>query len=207
MLEVPKTFSTTYVKLKMDTTMDNQQATLTEMHVAWLAGIIEGEGSLALNAYDRKDKGNSLKIQTSIVIYNTDAGIVNQALKVLESMDITYYVQERTQKPMMKEGGFYTSTSSMLSVYVKGLADAIKLLTAIRPWMFGDKSARADIMLRYLKRRFEKIEANGGNYRNLKLDAEDFQCVADFYKITKRSNPSTVKRVLNELERCMQEAA
>lgn len=182
--------------------MDNQQATLTEAHIAWLAGIIEGEGSLAMNAYDRKDRNSNLKVQTSIMVYNTDAGIIKQVLNVFDQMGVSYYVREREQKPMKHEGGYYTSTSNMLCVLVKGLQGGMKLLTAIRPWLYGDKAARADIMLRYLTRRFEKIQANGGNFRQIKMDAEDFQNVADFYKLTKRSNPETVKRVLNELERC-----
>jgi hypothetical protein len=187
--------------------MDNQQATLTDANIAWLAGIIEGEGSLAMNAYDRKDRGSNLKVQTSIMVYNTDAGIINQVLAVIDSMGVSYYVKEREQKPMKHEGGYYMPTSSMLCVLVKSLSNSVKLLTAIRPWLYGDKAARADIMLRYLTRRVAKIEANGGNHRNLKMDAEDFSSVAEFYTITKRSNPNTVKRVLNELERCTREAA
>ncbi len=155
-----------------------------------------------MNAYERNDRGSNLKVQTTIVIYNTDAGIIRQALHVLDGMGVTYYVKERDQKPMMHEGGHYMPTASMLSILVKSLSGGIKLLTAIRPWLFGDKAARADIMLRYLTKRFAKIEANGGNHRNMKMDREDYESVADFYKLTKRSNPETVKRVLNELERC-----
>ena len=182
--------------------MDNQQATLTEADIGWLAGIIEGEGSLSMNAYDRKDRGCNLKVQTSIVIYNTDAGIINKATRILDQLDVGYYVKERDQKPMMREGGHYMPTASMLSLLMKGLEDGLKVLRIIRPHMCGDKSHRADLMIRYLARRFEKIKDNGGNHRNLKIDREDLQVVADFYKITKRSKPNTVKRVLNELERC-----
>ncbi len=182
--------------------MDNQQATLTEAHIAWLAGIIEGEGSLSMNAYERKDRSNNMKVQTTIVIYNTDAGIIRQALSILDAMDIAYYVREREQKPMLHEGGKYLPTAPMLIVLVKTLTGSLKLLTSIRPWLFGDKAARAEIMLQYLTRRLERIKANGDNHRNVKMDKEDFEIVSKFYRLTKRSNENTVKRVLNELERC-----
>lgn len=183
---------------------DNQQATLTEADIGWLAGIIEGEGSLAMNAYDRKDRGANLKVQTSIMVYNTDARIIEKVTRIMDQLDIGYYIKERVQKAMLHEGGVYLPTASMLCMLIKGLEDGLKILRLIRPHMVGEKAARADIMIRYLDRRFQKIQANNGNHRNLKMDREDFQAVADFYAITKRSNPNTVKRVLNELERCAQ---
>lgn len=185
----------------------NQQATLTEAHIAWLAGIIEGEGSLSMNAYDRKDRGENMKVMTSVMIYNTDAGIIRQVLWIYDAMGIGYYVKEREQKPMMHAEGVYKPTATMLCVLCKTLTGNLKLLISIRPWLFGDKAARADLMLKYLQRRTERIEANGGNHRNLKMDMGDMQLVADFYGITKRSKPNTVKRVLNELERHTREGA
>lgn len=183
---------------------DNQQATPTDAEVAWLAGLIEGEGSLMLTAWARDEKGapHSLKVSANIVLYNTDGGIIEQALNVLEALQIPFYVKEREQKPMMRPGGgHYMPTAPMLSVLVKTMPGALRLLQRLSPWLYGEKAARARIMIRFLERRLAKIVANDGNYRNVKMDAEDLRCVSEFYGLTKAGRSPAVERVLNELER------
>jgi len=89
----------------------------------------------------------------------------------------------------------------MMTVYVKRLDDIYKLLSLIRPWLLGQKRARAEIMLSYLDRRFKKFEQANGNKRQ-PYDIGDIRLVKRFYELTRKGKNTSVERLLNELERC-----
>lgn len=180
---------------------DNQQQTPTDGEIGWLAGIIEGEGSISLSCWIRS-KNSKPKIGTEIRIYNTDAGIIKKIVDILERLDCGYYINERQQKPMKTaEGSKYGGIDPMLTICIKTLPEAYKLGKIIQPWLYGDKADRLDLMLQYLSRRLKKIEDNGGNFRNVFLDHGDCKIVVDFYKrFVKRPghNRHLVEGMLND---------
>lgn len=160
----------------------NQQQIPTEGEIAWLAGVIECDGTVMLSCHIRKE-GVKPKIGVEIKLYNTDGGIIKKTVDILERLNLSHYLTDRTQKPMeMRNGKSYGNDKTMLSVSVKALGDAYLLGKLIRPWMFGEKGNRLDLVIQYLARRLKKIEDNGGNFRNVCLDHGDCQIVVDFYR-------------------------
>lgn len=183
---------------------DNQQATPTEGQIAWLAGVIEGDGTLMMSLWKRNDgPDRKPKVGLQIKLYNADAGIIRQAALVLELMMARYHLKEREMLPMAKPGGdgHYTSTDPMLTLTISRMSAVETVLKAIRPHMFGDKAARADLMLKFLERRFAKFEDDSMGKR-APYDAGDIRLVLTFAQSAKRSDVKTVERVLNELEQC-----
>lgn len=160
--------------------------------IAWLAGVIEGEGSYSLSAWTREE-GREPKVGVKIKLYNTDAGIISKAVDVLESHDITYHVGERDQKPMLKPGGegHYFSPKSMLTLTVGKLASVDKLIKLLEPWTFGEKRHRLALIRSYVERRVAKIAQAGGNYRSVPIDDEDRAIVAKFAALHRRKDAST----------------
>ena len=185
----------------MEKEKDNQQQTPTEGEIGWLAGIIEGEGTISLSCWIRK-QGTKPKIGTEIKIYNTDAGIIKKCADILERLDVGFHVSEREQKPMRTtEGSKYGGVDPMLAVSIKTLPEAYKLGKILQPYMFGDKASRLDLMLQYLARRLKRISDNGGNFRNCLLDYNDCKIVVDFYrKFVKKPghNRKLVEGLLND---------
>lgn len=185
---------------------ENQQGTPTESEIAWLAGIIEGEGSVMLSCFVRSGKHDKPKIGVEIKLYNTDAGIIRKATDIIERLELSFHLGERAQKPMkMATGEKYGGRDPMLILTVKRMQSAYLLAKLIRPWMFGDKGARLDLMIQYLARRIEKFDEVGGMLkgRRTPLDKEDIQLVADFYRrFVKRPghNRKMVEGLLNEYE-------
>ena len=163
--------------------------------IAWLAGVIEGEGSYTLSSWQRSD-GQAPKIGVSVKLYNTDAAIVRKAVEVLESHAITYHVGERDQKPMLKPGGegHYFSQKSMLTLTVNKLASVEKLITLLMPWTFGEKRHRLLLIRSYVERRVAKIAQAGGNYRGVPIDDEDRRTVTQFAALHRRKDASTTGR-------------
>src|SRR3990172_4941797 len=184
-----------------DVTMDNPQGT-NIAEIAWLAGIIEGEGSLSLSAWNRSDSHASKnpKIAVTVKIYNTDAIIIRKCVEILNKIGIHPHLKEREQKPMLKlGGGEYKSVDPIITITVSKLSVALKLLQTIQPYLFGSKSARADLMVRYLEQRLAKIGLVG-NHRKCLYDAHDFGFVKDFYRLTRRGTTSALDGLLNEQE-------
>lgn len=181
---------------------DNQQATPTEGEIAWLAGIIEGEGTLCMSMWTRASYAvdRRPKIGLQVKIYNSDAGIIRKAASILELLVVGFHLKERDMPPMAKHGGGgYAPTAPMLTLTVSNLSAVRQLLLAVRPWLFGEKAARADLMLQFLARRFAKYETKSLGKRAA-YDAGDVRLVLQFLKTGSRGDIKTVERVLNELE-------
>jgi hypothetical protein len=181
---------------------DNQQATPTEGEIAWLAGIIEGEGTLCMSLWTRASYAADRrpKVGLQVKVYNSDAGIIRKAASILELLAVGYHLKEREMPPMAKPGGIgeYAPTAPMLTLTVSKLSAVDRVLRAIRPWLFGEKSARADLMLQFLERRFAKFE-NESMGKRAPYDTGDIRLVLAFAK-NGRGDVKTVERVLNELE-------
>jgi hypothetical protein len=189
--------------------MDNQQATPTEAEIAWLAGIIEGEGSLTMAPQPTGKKGDDRyqKIAFHIVIYNTDGGIVLKAVEIIEGLGIFPHIMERKQKMLQMEGRpGYLTKDSLFTLKIMKIRDALVLLEAVRPWLFGDKGKRADIILKFIRRRIQVLSDAGhngmqGGYRP-SYDVEDWKIMKEFLDLGGRSTKMPlVERVLNEYER------
>lgn len=177
---------------------ENQQETATEAEIAWLAGIIEGEGTVALSCWQRK-RGVKPKVGVEIKLYNTDSGLINKAIEIVRKMGINPYITQREMSPMkMANGDKYGGKDPMLMVGVKKLGDTFRLAKSLRPWFFGDKAGRLDLIIDYLSQRLEKTVTNG---RTTPLDIEDIKIVADFYKTyvkANRANTEMVDRLLRD---------
>lgn len=92
----------------------------------------------------------------------------------------------------------------MLTLTVSKLSAVDCVLKAIRPWLFGEKSARADLMLQFLERRFLKFEMKGSGSQRMgkraPYDADEVRLVLQFVQNGRRGDIKRVERVLNELE-------
>lgn len=180
---------------------DNQQATPTECEIAWLGGIIEGEGTLMMGVWQHNGPQRQPKVGLQIKLYNSDAGIMRKAASIFEDLAIGYHLKERDMPPMLKPGGVghYAPTAPMLTLTVSKLDEVRLVLQAIRPWLFGDKAARADLMLLFLEKRFARTHATG-KYKRIQYNAEEIRVVLQFAQNGRRANVAAVERVLNELE-------
>lgn len=191
---------------------DNPQGTPTEAEIAWLAGILEGEGTVMLGAWVRNESKairqgsvapGMLKATVNLKFYNTDAGIMTKVVDILEKLSIGYHVREREMKPMQKPGGegYYKSTDPMITATISTLPMAYRLAKVLRPWCFGEKGHRLDLIIQYLARRFAKAE-KAGTVRT-EYDIADLTTIRDFYRrFVKRpdNNLRLIEGLLNEHE-------
>ncbi len=132
--------------------MDNQQATQTEL--AWLAGMLEGDGyiNIAFNRVGRKLK--RAYALTAIEFMNTDKAIIENVVSIAKKVGINLYVKQAEQKSHLARRKilYRASTHRMKS--------AKPLLEAMRPYLVGEKSQRADYMLAFINSRQKTLAGN-----------------------------------------------
>ena len=146
---------------------------VTETDRAWLAGIIDGEGSLSL--FTNREKDGSTKIKPVLNFVNTDMTIVNKALSILEEAGCSPYIVKRVHKN--------PKHLDIVEVKATSTAQIEKWLLLVQPYLFGVKKAKAEILLRFVRRRMAKRQEAGRNDL-AQYSEEDWQDVQNFRSST-----------------------
>jgi hypothetical protein len=101
---------------------------ITSEDLAWLAGIIDGEGTIAVYDYHHTTRCQRV---VRLFIYNTDLGIVSECERILKDLDI-----------------FYTMWTDMRGkpcyhVRVCRIKDMLRLCGLIKPYIKADSRKAA----------------------------------------------------------------
>ena len=133
--------------------MDNQQERF-DLKLAWLAGIIEGEGwvSLGLVKSLKRDKSIYPAYVPNMGLTNTDIGMVEEAERIFNHLGIKYRSQLR--KAYVGSDGISRKEKKEISVATH--ESFTILANAIRPFMIGEKRNRIDKVLKFLEIRSSK---------------------------------------------------
>lgn len=151
--------------------MGNQQVTQTDL--AWLAGIWDGEGHFSIRRTVLKN-GNSPQYSPRIGITNSNVQILTKVREILDALDIGYYFKEKEQ------GGFEGSEKQTWVVSVETMINAVKVITAIKPYLVG-KIFQANCILEYCERRLKYADRKKGNAER-KYSERDFDLVRKVYE-------------------------
>ena len=114
--------------------------------LCWLAGIIEGEGTVGMYKAVRKE-GNP-KISPILSITNTDPWIINQCDKIIRKLGVIPYVVEKS--PDVKQW----NTCYILKI--QNHKDITIVLEAIMNSLYSHKKAISQLMLRFLHSRLRE---------------------------------------------------
>ena len=185
---------------------DNQQQTVSDYEIGWLAGLIEGEGSVVLSVYFRKAQENrkqQLRITPAVIMGNSDKAIIDKYLDILERLNIGRYVQMKrpnnvsASKLFRLQGRINTRYRDMWMIYTSGFKRVVRLLKLIYPHCVGEKKERARLIIQLISQRIEKAESLGKKL-NRKYDQQDIELVLEFLKLTRSPNYNNVAGMLNE---------
>lgn len=148
----------------IDETIGNQQAKDTDL--AWLAGIIDGEGSILLGSKGHfgEYKGfHGINIGASIYITNTCGNIINKCDDVLKSLGINCRIAEKNP----------TSRGHAVLRVELGKMSLIKiLLESIMPYLVS-KIGQAKLVHKFVSQRMLKGKKQ--------YDEEDIAVITLFY--------------------------
>jgi hypothetical protein len=191
----------------------NPQEIPTQAEVGWLAGIIEGEGSIAMNARTKKWKGSrGCVVDLQVYAVNTDMGIIEKCARILRKFGVEPHICERSGNPIPRRDrdGAYHCAKTISVIQVSRMADILRVLAWIEPHLAGDKAARARLIREFITRRMGRRAgtaclpagtacpsadtARSGSW----MGPDEWQIVKDFYALRGATVRPEVREFLNE---------
>ena len=180
---------------------DNQQQTASDAEIGWLAGILEGEGSICLTVSQRNERRKILRVTPKIIFTNSDKDLMEAVVSILDKIGVGKWVRHTTPNnvsTLFKLNGKTTNEfKDMMFVYVTGMKRVGRLLEAIIPVMFGEKKERALRLHRFIDARIVKAEESGKS-SNYKYDREDADNILSFLELTQTKRFNAISRMLND---------
>ena len=135
----------------VDNTMGNQQETVSDIDKSWLAGILDGEGSIGICRMMSHRKNPTLTPRISIG--NTNIKIIDHVREILKKIPITMFLEKRQQVNNKN----WKSASVIQISHIVGVK---KLLDLIIPFLIGKKS-QGEILLSFVNSRMKIYESLG----------------------------------------------
>lgn len=168
MLETPKAFCTFRTSNDIiniyhlrrenwkDKTMGNQQERF-EFDLAWLAGVIEGEGWISLTIVrSLKRSGKVYPAFVALIgVVNTDKVLMDKVKEIFDKLGLKY--RKQTIGAYIGKDGSSRKTKWEFSVCSK--QNILKLANSILPHMFGEKKNRIHKLFEFYKIRESKPKA------------------------------------------------
>ncbi len=179
--------------------MGNQQESITEADKGWLAGIIDGEGSICMNVRRKKWNGwNGIGIDLTVNIANTDSGIIHKAKHLLNALGVEPHIFEKRGSSITHENKVeYSSAKTILHVNISKMAHIKTFLETVIHYLAGEKRTRAGLVLEFIDRRMnykgERTKSGPSWYT-----AYDWSLVKKFYDITQSKLLPEVSAFLND---------
>lgn len=135
--------------------MGNQQ--VTDAETGWLAGMIDGEGSVAIQrCHHNSPSGRRGYYSARCQVVNTDPLIIEAVVDVLRRLGIGHYITSHLAK---------ARTKTLHTVRVDKFESIERLLSIVEPHLRGEKQAKARLLLPFVRSRM----AHGKNVKGNKF--------------------------------------
>jgi intein/homing endonuclease len=149
------------------------------IQLAWLAGIIEGEGCFSLVTAGRYNF-----FQIAITITNTDLLLLNECINILSSIGINARLTYRSKKIINRKPRY--------DVVLNGFENMKKFIDIILPFMKSSKKAQAELMGNFLERRIKLMHIHSGkSHRRIKYDDVDMSYLEAMKQLKKSESVET----------------
>lgn len=155
------------------------QAKSIDTRLAWLAGIVDGEGSISLNRIRTKDRQGRpyWYARFTVRVANTDPAMLNEFMAIADLLGVRYFCSTYKNNPRRNEKpcpGVVVATKSHVTA----------LLTALFPYLIT-KQARAELTLRAIAHR-QSTRTAGGRYMPLENDTTFVGYVDEMSRLNRR---------------------
>lgn len=155
----------------MDETMGNQQQTLPASDIGWLAGFLDGEGSILM--YLHSSKGKLTSCSPQVIVGNTEKRLIDEYARILHAIPAGVHLH--TRHPDRISNGLYVDAEShrtgrkYKALYVastSGVKRVKAILEVVTPYLRSSKQEKAQLIMEYIDIR---LSTGSGAF-----DREDF---------------------------------
>jgi LAGLIDADG endonuclease len=119
---------------------EQSKMTVQEVDLAWLAGIIDGEGCFSIYSVSRKD-ANTPSPSACLTITNSNCLLLNRCKEILGALNIKYLYNDP------KNG--HQRGRRVMRIRVKNYSSLRRLVELVRPFLVS-KADQARIMLEFV---------------------------------------------------------
>lgn len=165
----------------------------------WLAGIVDGEGCIALLVFKGGKRGEvygSIRLQMRVTVANTNEGVINRIIEVLTGHGIGHHIQTQQSKVNRRDTG-----RVIRLVHISTKPNILKLLKLLEPRLAEtDKQERARLIIKLIEQR-EAFAAAQGIRATHCYTQEDVAVIMDFLKLTRSKQTEHLAKILNEQTR------
>lgn len=168
--------------------MDNPHVLVTETELAYLAGIIDGEGCISINHAGvwKKTKAFQCKVRVA----NSNQNLINWVMQILGKLDIKAHITHSKRcedNPKWKR---------VYDVAVLNQTKCHTLLKAISPYLIG-KKAQASLLLEWIESRWNQKRPEG--FRYIPYSKRELEIVQQLKNLNQRGTSQTVDYELAEM--------
>lgn len=154
--------------------------TVKDTDLAWLAGAIEGDGSIGMGFHVFGNRrGQSFAAKPSIDFSNQDEGLILHVGILIE--------QICGKTPLfataIKSG--FKKNAPVHRIRLAGMAEVLTVLEAISPYLIGDKSGRANLIMKFIRSRLADTHQAQGSGRR-PYNEHEREIIRTFYERTNR---------------------
>jgi hypothetical protein len=114
--------------------------TVQDVDLAWLAGIIDGEGSFCIFTNSRKDASKP-SISANLTITNSNSLLLNRCREILDALEIKYLYQDP------KNG--HQRGRRVMRIKIKNYSSLQKIVGLTLPFFIG-KAEQAKLILEFV---------------------------------------------------------
>lgn len=172
--------------------MGNPQVTDTQL--AWLAGIIDGEGTITVGFLNTRE---TRQYAPSVTVVNTNPVMIATILAIYDQLGVGSHVMERDRTKSLGK-------RSIWNVTVQRMGGIEKLLTVLAPFMVA-KRAQAELLLRFVRSRIPK--KNSGSNRDRTYTQEELDMCLEIRNLNDFTPGSEMEKIKSELQGNLQRLA
>lgn len=165
--------------------------------IGWLAGIIDGEGTVSLTVRRRNERGQAIQVNPRVSIANTDAGIIVKCIEAFEIIGVGHYRQDVRPIPRRLLGVHVAKFKPVTMLEINGFKRVRTLLNAVGPFLAGDKASRSRLLLTFINGRIGYSESSS-KAQNVAYRQEDVNNAIAFLRETKTKQIDHITKILNE---------
>ncbi|MEA1925852.1 MAG: LAGLIDADG family homing endonuclease [Patescibacteria group bacterium] len=173
----------------MDITTDNQQ----ERRFGWLAGIIDGEGTISMQTY--RHHGH-VRLTPFICIVNSSQEIIQKCNEILEEIGVAKHYTHRKPNKKKANGLWYKPCKQ---IRIDGYKSVLKLAQAMDGYLIG-KTKQAELIKEYIKNRqgMKRWRNEKGHVMLMKYTPREIDILVEIKSLNRNESPETIRQTLNE---------